>query len=68
MEVLGLFDAYPFLKSSFSSGFFGVYELLPGFIMGTAVIFFVSLITPSPSKDVVHCFNKCLKKCSSSNG
>ncbi len=38
-------------------GIFGIYELLPAFIISLACIFIVSLITPEPSQDVLDEFD-----------
>lgn len=38
-------------------GWFGVYELLPGFVLSLAVIVVVSLLTPEPSKEVTDDFD-----------
>jgi sodium/proline symporter len=32
---------------------FGIYELLPAFLVATVVIVVVSLLTPPPSKDIL---------------
>ena len=39
-------------------GAWGIYELLPAFLLASAVIAVVSLITPAPSKEVVDDFMK----------
>lgn len=39
-------------------GVFGVYELLPAFIVSVAVIIIVSLLTPAPSDEIVSEFEK----------
>jgi sodium/proline symporter len=39
-------------------GFFGVYELLPAFIISTLVIFVVSLITKAPSEKIIKEFEQ----------
>ena len=33
-------------------GVFGIYELLPAFIIGCIAIFVVSLLTPEPSREI----------------
>ena len=38
-------------------GIFGIYELVPGFIVATVAIVAVSLLTAPPSEDVVHEFD-----------
>ena len=37
-------------------GVFGIYELLPAFIVSTIVIIVVSLLTPPPSEEVLEDF------------
>lgn len=39
-------------------GVFGIYELLPGFIVGLVVCVVVSLLTPAPEQDIVDEFEK----------
>lgn len=38
-------------------GVFGIYELLPAFIVGIVVIFVVSLLTPAPSQEILDEFD-----------
>jgi sodium/proline symporter len=42
-------------------GVFGVYELLPAFIISCLVIFVVSLLTPEPSKEIIEEFDNVKK-------
>ena len=37
-------------------GVFGIYELLPGFIVGLLLCVVVSLLTPAPEKEIVEEF------------
>lgn len=39
-------------------GAFGIYELLPAFVLGLAVIIVVSLLTKAPSDEIVAEFDK----------
>ena len=39
-------------------GAFGIYELLPAFVLGLLVIIVVSLLTKAPSDEIVAEFNK----------
>ncbi len=41
-------------------GLFDLYEIVPGIILSTLAVFFVSLLSPPPGKDVVDCFDKVL--------
>lgn len=43
-------------------GVFGIYELLPGFIVGLLLCVAVSLLTPAPEKAVTEEFDEALKK------
>lgn len=61
MNTLGLYDAFPFLESWFGGGFFGLYELLPGFIFSAIAVVVVSLATKKPSKEALERFNVCLR-------
>ena len=38
-------------------GVFGIYELLPAFLVGLIVIVVVSLLTPAPSQEIVDEFD-----------
>lgn len=44
-------------------GIFGLYELLPGFLVGLAAIVVVSLTTEKPSKEIEAEFEKAASKC-----
>ena len=39
-------------------GVFGIYELLPAFLVGLAVNIIVSLLTPAPSQEIQDEFDK----------
>ena len=43
-------------------GVFGVYELLPAFIVSIAVIIIVSLLTKAPSEQIIEEFEKARNK------
>lgn len=44
-------------------GLFGIYELLPGFIVGLLLCVIVSLLTPAPSKEIEDEFDKAKELC-----
>ena len=37
---------------------FGLYEIVPGFVLGTLAIFVVSLMTKAPDKEIAETFDK----------